>query len=135
MAHAGTRGSLPSGALCTSTRTPFHPPQPQNCPSPSNEQQRALCLPSLRADARLSSHGSHGSQRGCAQRQSHHYARRQRGPLPVVVTVGELQVEEQSAVCSRIQAVSVHQHLQAKAAAPVEPRRVHHAYGRESRDL
>lgn len=41
--------------------------------------------------------------------------------------MGELQVEEESAVGGRVQAVCVHQHLQAEAAVPVEARRVHHA--------
>lgn len=52
---------------------------------------------------------------------THHGAGCQGGPLAVVVTVGELQVEQQRAVCCRVQAVRVHQHLQAQAAVPVKP--------------
>lgn len=66
---------------------------------------------------------------------THYHARCQGGPLPVVVAVGELQVEQQGAVRGRVQAVGVHQHLQAEAAAPIESGRVHHAWGRESRNL
>lgn len=58
---------------------------------------------------------------------THHHARRQGWPLPVVVAMGELQVEEQSAVRCRVQAVRVHQHLQAEAAVPVKSGWVHHA--------
>lgn len=57
---------------------------------------------------------------------THHHARRQGWPLPVVVAMGELQVEEQSTVRCRVQAVRVHQHLQAEAAVPVKPGGVHH---------
>ena len=35
--------------------------------------------------------------------------------------MGELQVEQQRTVCRRVQAVRVHQHLQAQAAVPVKP--------------
>ena len=70
-----------------------------------------------------------GPRRGGAEMHTHHGAWRQGGPLPVVVAVGELQVEQQGAVRGRVQAVRVHQHLQAQAAVPVKSRGVHHAYG------
>lgn len=44
-----------------------------------------------------------------------------------MVAMGELQVEEQSAVRGGVQAVGTHQHVQAEAAVPIEARRVHHA--------
>lgn len=45
--------------------------------------------------------------------------------------MGKLEVEEQSTVRGCVQAVCVHQHLQAQAAVPVQSGRVHHACQRE----
>lgn len=63
-----------------------------------------------------------------ARAYAHHHARRQGWPLPVIVAVGELEVEQEGIVCRSVQAVCIHQHLEAQAAASVKARRVHHAY-------
>lgn len=65
-----------------------------------------------------------------ARVHAHHHAWSQGWPLPVVVTVRELEVEQQGTVCCRVQAVSVHQHLEAQTAPSIEAGRVHHAYGK-----
>lgn len=65
-----------------------------------------------------------------ARVHAHHHAWCQGWPLPVVVTVRELEVEQQGTVCRRVQAVSVHQHLEAQTAPSIEAGRVHHAYGK-----
>lgn len=47
--------------------------------------------------------------------------------------MGEFQVEQQSTVRGRVQAVCIHQHLQAETAGPIKPGGVHHACGTECR--
>lgn len=74
--------------------------------------------------------GGGGRGRTHARIHAHHHAWCQGWPLPVVVTVRELEVEQQGTVCRRVQAVSVHQHLEAQTAPSIEARRVHHAYGK-----
>lgn len=121
----GTRSSLlePSGQfwgplLCAAcTKIPVDAERPR-----STALGHSRASPLWPAAVGASPEAATGPRRAWAgETHTHHGAGRQGGSLAVVVAVGELQVEQQSAVRRRVQAVRVHQHLQAQAAAPVKP--------------